>query len=221
MFKEVKDYWFAEVNSKGEIRSSITKRIHTPYVDKDGYLRCKIWVSPVKSQGIYVHRAIAKNFIPNPENKPLVNHINGIRDDNRVENLEWVTPKENSQHGVRLGNFPKGERAFAAKHSDKKVLEICQLLQEGYSQVEVSKRVDVPTVTVGDIARGVTWTHLSKNFKIPKTKPKITKDIASNIKRLLKEGLADGEIVLKISHPRVNKDTVRNIRLGKTFKHVK
>ena len=72
------------------------------YKKPDGYIDHCIQINK-KRKHFLLHRMIAETFIPNPENKPQVNHINGVKDDNRIENLEWVTPSENMIHAFDNG----------------------------------------------------------------------------------------------------------------------
>lgn len=89
----------------GEILSK-DKQIMMPQKDAKGYLRIRLRYGKVDKYGgctYKIHRLVAENFIPNPENKPQVNHINGDKTDNRVENLEWVSNRENTIHAINNG----------------------------------------------------------------------------------------------------------------------
>ena len=89
------------VSNFGRVRNNKTNKILSPR-NLQGYQRVAFYVDG-KPTDFRIHRLVAKAFIPNPENKPQVNHINGDKTDNRVENLEWVTNSENIKHAINNG----------------------------------------------------------------------------------------------------------------------
>lgn len=88
----------------GESTNSLTKKPRKIIgrVGANGYIKVKLSKSGARRHTL-MHRIVAEAFIPNPENKPQVNHINGIKSDNRIENLEWATAKENIRHSIDNG----------------------------------------------------------------------------------------------------------------------
>lgn len=108
-----------EVSSLGNVRSldrinavgrMIKGKILKPQTNHSsgGYKQVVLYNKGCKTYKVC--RLVAKAFIPNPENKPCVDHINTVRTDDRVENLRWVTHKENSNNPLTLTHFPRGEQ---------------------------------------------------------------------------------------------------------------
>ena len=102
---------------------------------------------------MYVHRMLAIHLIPNPENKPCVNHIDGNRMNNSLDNLEWVTYAENNEHAVRTGLVTNvGENHTKAKLTDQEVREIRDLNRyKIYKHREIGEIYGVPRGTITSI----------------------------------------------------------------------
>lgn len=105
MWKAIEDTnGMIEVNERGEVRSLLrgTPRMLKTQTDNKGYQRIRVTICRVKMT-FKLHREVAKAFIPNPDNLPQVNHIDGNKNNNSVSNLEWVTSRENAHHAIKNG----------------------------------------------------------------------------------------------------------------------
>jgi hypothetical protein len=109
-----------------------------------------------------IHRLVALTFIPNPNSKPSVNHINGIKHDNRVENLEWCTAKENTQHAykTKLNSGVKGEKSHLSKLKKEDIIKIRLMYKEGlYSQAKLGVIFNVTQSQIYRIVNYINWTQ--------------------------------------------------------------
>lgn len=98
MYKPIKNFENYHISNTGKVLNTDTNRFRKTF-ESNGYEKVNL-VKNYKETRFYIHRLVAEAFIPNPENKIQVNHINGNKFDNNAENLMWVTPKENMSHAI-------------------------------------------------------------------------------------------------------------------------
>ena len=126
---------------------------------KKGYLTVALYKNNIPKWNT-VHRIVVVAFIPNLKNKPQVNHKNGIKTDNRIENLEWCTGSENMRHAIGMGLFI-GEKASNAKLKEKEVIMIRRLYRPLTPSARIlAQKYNVSKSTIVNIINRETWKHI-------------------------------------------------------------
>jgi hypothetical protein len=183
-----------QVSNMGRVRSNSFKmkgRLMSLSLNMKGYPIISLNLKDNTRKTISVHRLVAKAFIDNPDNKPQVNHINGIKTDNRVENLEWTTNRDNVLHSYSTGlnkitdsrrkklsdfNIGKklsdstrkkmsvlrqGEKSNSAKLSNEDVLFIKVLIGLGIDNHTIGNQFNISHHLISKIRRGHNWTSVN------------------------------------------------------------
>ncbi len=101
METKIKGFENYTISDKGEVFSIVRKKTISPFLHRKGYPMVTLCQNG-KKRNLYVHRLVAEAFIPNPENKPTINHKNENKLINEVSNLEWLTVEENNAYGTRI-----------------------------------------------------------------------------------------------------------------------
>lgn len=166
-----------------------------------------------------VHRLVAEAFIPNPDDKPQVNHIDGDRFNNAAINLEWVTAQENITHAFKLGLIPipgKGAKSRNAKYDEALVHKACRLLEKGISVPKIAKKLGTTEAFIQGIKYG-NWEDVRSLYSIPGSKRYERRDPnkIDAIKRLLLSGVSNKRDILEqvgLPDNPSNRQYIKNLR---------
>ena len=127
-----------------------------------GYLRAFLAIGGRKLKAFTVHRLVALTFIGKGGDL-VVNHKDGVKTNNQLENLEWVTLSENHRHAFSLGlsKMPRGEDNPGAKVKESQVIYAKQLLEFHFTSKQISEMTGIPSGNLSNIKRGKSWTHIT------------------------------------------------------------
>lgn len=176
VWKDIKGYeGYYQVSNLGNVKS-----LGRTFIRKDGmrYSRFPRIMSPVfqkthpyltiqlkinkKYKGFLIHRLVAEAFVPNPDKKSEVNHIDGNQKNNKSNNLEWCSRSENQIHAIKnnLYSPAKGEQNSSARFTKEQVLSIRVRLKKGEKGADIAREYKVHRNSIYDIKSRKTWKHV-------------------------------------------------------------
>ena len=165
-WRDVRDYeGLYQVSNLGRVKSISyeNEKIRKPVLCKPGYFSMVLYKNNLP-QSARIHVLVAQAFIPNPKNKAYVNHKDGNKLNNRLENLEWLTPSENLRHALDTGLKKSGHEHSLAKFTKEEVLYIRRICIPGDPEFGISalaRKFGVCIATISEIYHGETYKNIN------------------------------------------------------------
>lgn len=157
-WKDIEGFENWQISNTGHVKSP--NKVLKPFFDQRKYYMVDLGKTK------RIHRLVAEHFIPNPEGKPQVNHIDGDKTNNHVSNLEWCTNQENMTYACEAGLYSKNRAKGAANGNSKlqreEVIKMKEILKQPKrpSYKAIGKLFNVTASTVCDINNGKIWSHV-------------------------------------------------------------
>lgn len=231
IFVPIKGYeGLYEISNLGRIKSLCKKGSKKELILKQqcldlstGYLGVQLYKNN-KILTKRLHRLLAENFIENPNYYKVVNHKDGNKQNNSLNNLEWTTYSLNTLHSYKLGlqKIKKGEELKNCKITENQLKEINFLFKKGFSNKDISKKYNIDSSTVSryrnKLKRNVGKLEDYSIIKNSTYSKKFTRQDVLNIFDLLLKGASQKDIAKLMN---VNISTITDINKGKTYTYIK
>lgn len=200
------EYTNYKVGKDGTIISPYGKVLKSR-VNESGYVLVSI-----KDTVKRVHRLVGETYLPNLDNKPEINHKDGCKTNNHLDNLEWVTSKENKRHAWENKLYKDiGEDHIHAVHTNDTVHEICRRFEDGQSNSSICKELNVPKHLVAGVRSGSIWRVISDKYNFTKKKLSMkTDEDLLNIADHIMKGLNDRQVAEATGFTIAESNRVRN-----------
>lgn len=213
------------VSTFGNVRNDETQLILKQPKHTSNYCVVRLYVDKKKYDRL-VHRLVMHSFVERDSKRPLVNHIDGVKRNNHLINLEYVTHSENQKHAFETGlrKYSVGVDHPMNKHSEETIHNICELLEQNWTNKKISKYLNISKHIVSDIRTGRAWTHISCLYDLPES-PKsysIDENTIHEICKWIAKGYKGKKVLEKIGLPNEAKyrDIVNRIRNKGYFKEI-
>lgn len=203
----------AILNRKGQVMK--------PKLTRLGYHEYNLY-DTANSKRIYhrANRLVAWAFIPNPLNKPFVNHIDGNKQNNSVSNLEWVTHAENMEHAKLTNLIKRGEDTPVSVYTTEQIEQVCTLMQAGYRNTEIGESVGVSRYVIGEIRAGKCWLHISNKYTFPKRSRSLSCETIKWLCSQIEAGYTQGEILSNTNNKIITINIIQDIRRKRIYKDI-
>lgn len=157
MWRTVEGFEKYEVSDDGYVRNKRTGFVLKNRPDKDGYLRVELYDDGLRAHPKKVHRLVAQAYLEHDSERTQINHINGVKCDNRIENLEWCTRSENTRHAYRNELFQYNIRPAIIAHTkifERDKADIIHMREYGVPVKVIADKYRVSLNTIYEICKG-------------------------------------------------------------------
>lgn len=182
-----------QISNLGRVRRKDNKKVLKPLLLTKGYKGVRLYEDFKVAKTKKIHRLVAEYFIPNPLNLEQVNHKDGDKNNNRMDNLEWCSNDYNMIHAIENNLILKGEERYSSKCKDESLLLLQRLIDCGFTIKQLSLIYMISKNAMKNIIRGNTYRHLHLNIMYNNPpeksfKPKyIDKDLYNRLNISLKD----------------------------------